>query len=73
MRVTRAIIASRKIPGIDPTTAASIKATLDGEGTPTDLFIYPGAVHGFVGSDTNITTARSQSQTRTLDLFHNHL
>jgi dienelactone hydrolase len=62
-----------QIPGIDTATAASIKATLDGEGTPTDLFIYPGAKHGFVGTDPDNTTARSQSQTRTLGLFHSHL
>jgi dienelactone hydrolase len=62
-----------EIPGINTTTAASIKATLDGEGTATDLFTYPGAGHGFVGSDANNTAARSQSQTRTRDLFRNHL
>ena len=58
---------------INPTTAASVKATLDGEGTPTDLFIYPGANHGFVGSDADNTTARTQSQTSTLKLFHDYL
>jgi dienelactone hydrolase len=62
-----------KIPGIDTTTASSIKATLDSEGTATDLFTYPGAGHGFVGIDANNTTARSQSQARTLGMFHDHL
>ena len=60
-------------PTITKTTAAEIKKTLTDEGTPTNVFLYPGAGHGFVGSDAANTKARDDSRTHTLDLFKTHL
>jgi dienelactone hydrolase len=51
----------------------NINGLLDKEGVVVELFPYPGANHGFVGSDTGNTNARTDSLQRTLDCFKKYL
>jgi dienelactone hydrolase len=53
--------------------AAEIEAELSKEGVTTELYAYPGAVHGFVGDDPANTKARNVSKGRTLAFFAAHL
>lgn len=60
-------------PGTGFVNAEAIKRTLEGEGTSTELFAYPGAGHGFGGDDQANVDARKLSSERTIDFFNAHL
>ncbi|MEJ8849508.1 dienelactone hydrolase family protein [Variovorax rhizosphaerae] len=62
-----------KTPGTGIENASLIKATLNRENTPTELYAYPGASHGFIGADQANKTARELSKARTLSFFGDHL
>jgi dienelactone hydrolase len=53
--------------------AAIIDSMLLREGVVTDLRAYPGAKHGFIGSDKHNTKARAESLERSLAFFDEHL
>ena len=53
--------------------ADRIDQALKAGGAVTDPHGYPGAGHGFVGTDAANTTARTLSKTRTLDFFESNL
>lgn len=53
--------------------APVIEKVLKDDGVPTALFPYPGANHGFVGSDTANSTARTQSKNATMTCFNTYL
>lgn len=50
-----------------------IKGILEKEGVTVDLFSYPDASHGFIGTETGNTNARTDSMQRTLDCFEKYL
>lgn len=60
-------------PGTGFPNAAAIEGTLEGEGTQTELYPYPGAGHGFIGADQANHRARDLSKARTLSFFQTHL
>jgi dienelactone hydrolase len=62
-----------RVPGTGYPNAVTIADTLKHEGTATELFPYPGAGHGFIGSDQGNTKARDLSNVRTLAFFQAHL
>ncbi|MDZ3838182.1 MAG: dienelactone hydrolase family protein [Rhodospirillales bacterium] len=62
-----------QVPGTGYSNAGIIAAQLSGEGTLVDLNTYPGAGHGFVGTDPANTAARKQSQHRTVAFFTAHI
>ena len=64
---------SDKVPGTGPENAGLIASVLNGEGTETEVFTYPGAGHGFIGTDRANSNARDQSRKRTLVCFQAHL
>ena len=53
--------------------AEAIAAQLNRERIAPQVFSYPGATHGFAGSDPNNATARRSSKDRTLAFFEKHL
>ena len=61
------------VPGTGFPNAEAITETLKREGTATELFAYPGAGHGFAGSDPANKSARDLSKERTLSFFQVHL
>jgi dienelactone hydrolase len=61
------------LPATGYPNAVAIADTLKREGTSTELFPYPGAGHGFIGSDQGNTRARDLSKVRTLSFFQAHL
>ena len=62
-----------RVPGTGFPSAVAIADTLKREGASTELFPYPGAGHGFTGSDESNTSARDLSKVRTLSFFQTHL
>lgn len=61
------------LPWTQFANAKVIKDTLEAEGTSTELNPYPGAGHGFVGSDRANVDARRLSADRTLSFFQTYL
>lgn len=61
------------LPGTGFENAVSIEKTLKAEGASPELYGYPGAGHGFVGSDPKNTEARELSMKRTIAFFDSHL
>jgi hypothetical protein len=49
--------------------AKTINNDLRASGAATTLFSYPGAGHGFVGTDPANTDARSKSKEHTMTIF----
>lgn len=62
-----------RVPGTGFPNAVTIADTLKHEGASTELFPYPDAGHGFIGSDQGNTSARDLSKARTLSFFQAHL
>jgi dienelactone hydrolase len=60
-------------PGTGFPNAISIENTLKAEGASPELCRYPGAGHGFVGSDPKNTEARELSMKRTIAFFDSYL
>ena len=60
-------------PGTGFPNATAIESTLKHEGTATELFPYPDAGHGFIGTDKANQDARNLSKARTLTFFQAHL
>lgn len=58
-----------RVPGTGVENAEAIAAVLRSEGTETEVHLYPGAGHGFIGDDLANTEARDQSMERTLAFF----
>jgi dienelactone hydrolase len=61
------------LPGTGFANATEVAATLKSEGSLTELFAYPGAGHGFIGTDQANQDARDLSKARTLSFFQAHL
>ncbi len=53
--------------------ADNIKNLLQNEGATVDRFSYTGAVHGFIGNDTDNINASKTSMNRTLSFFEKYL
>lgn len=53
--------------------ADNIKNILQKEGVILELFPYSGAVHGFIGNDSDNTDARNVSMDRTISFFEKYL
>ncbi len=60
-------------PGTGFANAATIEAALVRERFATKRYAYPGAGHGFVGTDPANRSARDLSRARTLSFFQAHL
>lgn len=61
------------LPPTNPAVAAQIRQIISKEGTPTELWLYPGAGHGFgSGSDAD-DEALAVSNTRTVECFAERL
>lgn len=56
-------------PFTDFPNAGRIRQVLEAEGTPTQLFGYEGAIHGFIGDDQDNSDARRLSKEETLKFF----
>ncbi|HSI61077.1 MAG TPA: dienelactone hydrolase family protein [Ideonella sp.] len=61
------------LPGTGFANAEAIEQTLRSEGVATELLAYPGAGHGFIGSDLSNQSARDLSKARMLAFFEAHL
>jgi dienelactone hydrolase len=53
--------------------ADNVNNILQKEGATVELFLYPGAVHGFIGNDANNMSANKTSMDRTLSFFVKYL
>jgi dienelactone hydrolase len=53
--------------------AVRIDKEIRASGASSELYPYPGAIHGFLGDDSANANARNQSKVRTLSFFETHL
>lgn len=61
------------LPGTGFANAEAIEKTLRAGGVATELLAYPGAGHGFIGSDQSNRSARELSKARTQTFPEAHL